>query len=55
MIEIEKDSYLVDFSKKEEFFIGSRFLGNAIIALELYYLEGKKYLKITTCPVHYVI
>lgn len=55
MIKIDENCYLVDFSKKDELCVGGLFQGKTISCLELYYLEGEKYLKIITLPNNFVI
>lgn len=55
MIELEPHCYLVGFDKKDEYVIGSKLDERIIISIELYYLEGEKYLRIKTLPINFVI
>ncbi len=61
MIELEKDCYLVNFDKRNEFSVGSMFMGKVVVSIELYYLDEpynkdlSKYIKIKTMPINFKI
>lgn len=55
MIQIEENCYLINLEEKDKYSVGYRLFEKTIVSMELYSLEGEKYIKITTVPINYKI
>lgn len=56
MIKIYQNCYLVPYEEDNKFLIGSIYMGQTIVSLELYDDgNNNKYIKITTYPINFKI
>jgi len=54
-MKIDQNCYLIAYEKDNDLTIGSAYIGETIVSLELCYNQNEKYIKITTYPIDYDI